>query len=275
MRRAKRILALALVCALALSCAACGRTEGNYRVLKTLSTASFRIGFRQGDATAGYVTAALKTLAADGTVQSLARSWFGSDEVALEADAAALDALGSVPQRTFIMGLRETGFPMSYAEGDGYTGFDVELAQAVCDRLGWTLRCQPISEANAYVELSSGNVDCVWGGMSLADVNLDADGEEKPEEEQIACTEPYLENSIVLVSRVGGVSTVGGLKNGTVLLDTGDCYMAALQANARVLSRIGRVERITGGAAQCFAALDAGSCTAIVTDSVALAYYTK
>ena len=74
-----------------------------------------------------------------------------------------LDALGDIPQRTFIMGSMRSASPMSYADGDGYSGFDVELAQAVCARLGWMLQYQSIANRNAYVELSSGNVDCAWG----------------------------------------------------------------------------------------------------------------
>ena len=31
-------------------------------------------------------------------------------------------------------------FPMSYIEGDSYSGFDVELAREVCSRLGWTAK---------------------------------------------------------------------------------------------------------------------------------------
>ena len=34
------------------------------------------------------------------------------------------------------------------------------------------------------------------------------------------------------------------------------------------------MERKIGGAQQCFDSLNAGECSAIVTDSVALAYYT-
>ena len=154
MKYSKRIAALLLALTLC-CCAACSKTVGSYRVVKTLSTEQFRIGFRDGDQAAVYVNAALKVLAADGTIHSLALKWFGTDNTTFDSDAGALDALGDIPQRTFIMGLNEERFPMSYADGDGYSGFDVELAQAVCARLGWTLQYQSIANRNAYVELSS------------------------------------------------------------------------------------------------------------------------
>ena len=120
MKYSKRIAALLLALTLC-CCAACSKTVGSYRVVKTLSTEQFRIGFRDGDQAAVYVNAALKVLAADGTIHSLALKWFGTDNTTFDSDAGALDALGDIPQRTFIMGLNEERFPMSYADGDGYS----------------------------------------------------------------------------------------------------------------------------------------------------------
>lgn len=275
MRRIKQILALLLVCALGLALCACGKTVGSYRVLKTLGSESFRIGFRQNDYVATYIDAALKALAADGTVHSLAVKWLGADETTIEADSEALGALGDIPQRELIVGVSESGFPMSYADGDGYAGFDVELAQAVCQKLGWTVRYQPISAEHAYVELSSGNVDCVWGGMVLDNVNLDENGKQKPEKARIALSEPYLTSELILVTRADAkYSSASRLKGAAVMLDTDARYITALQADVNLLNRFGQVERVTGGAKMCFEALNAGECAAIVTDSVALAYYT-
>lgn len=275
MRRIKQILALGLICALGLGLCACGKAVGSYRVLKTLGSESFRIGFRQNDYVATYVDAALKALAADGTVHSLAIKWLGTDETTIEADSETLEALGDIPQRELIVGVSDSSFPMSYADGDGYAGFDVELAQAVGQKLGWTVRYQPISVSDAYVELSSGNVDCVWGGMVLDGVNLDENGKEKAEKQRIALSEPYLTNELLLVTRADSkYSSASRLKGATVMLDTDEQYMAALQANERLMNRFGQVERVTGGAQQCFDALNAGECAAIVTDSVTLAYYT-
>ena len=127
MKYSKRIAALLLALTLC-CCTACSKTVGSYRVVKTLSTEQFRIGFRDGDQAAVYVNAALKVLAADGTIHSLALKWFGTDNTTFDSDAGALDALGDIPQRTFIMGLNEERFPMSYADGDGYSGGDAVLA---------------------------------------------------------------------------------------------------------------------------------------------------
>lgn len=273
MKHTKRIAALLLALALCFSCAACSKTVGSYRVVKTLGTEQFRIGFRDGDQAAVYVNAALKVLAADGTVHSLALKWFGTDNTTFDSDSGALDALGDLPQRTFIMGLNEERFPMSYADGDGYSGFDVELAQAVCARLGWTLQYQPISNQNAYVELSSGNVDCAWGGMVLD--QTDSKDSKNKKKQKMTLTAPYLENELQLIVRGDSkYRTTGSLKGTTVLLGTDETYMAALSADEKLMKAFGAAQRVTGGSKACFEALSAGDCAAIVADSTALAYYT-
>ena len=100
MKHTKRIAALLLALALCFSCAACSKTVGSYRVVKTLGTEQFRIGFRDGDQAAVYVNAALKVLAADGTIHSLALKWFGTDNTTFDSDANALDALGEIVGKT-------------------------------------------------------------------------------------------------------------------------------------------------------------------------------
>ena len=274
MKYSKRIAALLLALALCFSFTACSKTVGSYRVVKTLGTEQFRIGFRDGDQAAVYVNAALKVLAADGTIHSLALKWFGTDNTTFDSDAGALDALGDIPQRTFIMGLNEERFPMSYADGDGYSGFDVELAQAVCARLGWTLQYQSIANRNAYVELSSGNVDCAWGGMVLEQTDS-KDSKNSKKKQKMTLTAPYLENALQLIVRGDSKYRTGSsLKGTTVLLGTDETYMAALSSEEKLMKNFGAAQRVTGGSKACFEALAAGSCAAIVADSAALAYYT-
>ena len=60
MKHTKRIAALLLALALCFSCAACSKTVGSYRVVKTLGTEQFRIGFRDGDQAAVYVNASTR-----------------------------------------------------------------------------------------------------------------------------------------------------------------------------------------------------------------------
>ena len=95
MKRKIKYIALALVLCLMLPLAGCGKISGRYRILETLETQSFSIGFRDGDYVQYYVEAALKVLAADGTVQRLAMQWFGEDKTTFSKDISALEKVGA------------------------------------------------------------------------------------------------------------------------------------------------------------------------------------
>ena len=57
---------------------------------------------------------------------------------------------------------------MGFVGDDGeFTGFDLELAAEVADRLGLKLELQPIAWDAKDMELSSGNIDCVWNGFTI------------------------------------------------------------------------------------------------------------
>lgn len=271
-----RVIALVLALAALLSLSGCSEVVGKYRVLKSFGEQSYRIGFRLDDQLATYVDAALRVLAADGTVHSLAMEWLGRDETLIEADADALKSLGEIPSRTLIIGVNDSCFPMSFATDDGFDGFDIALARAACEKLGWQVRFQAIPTSEVYVQLTSGNVDCVWGGMTLDGVNVDEKGRDKPRDEQLALSAAYLKNELVLISRADSdVKTARGLRGESVMLDSGEQYITALESDSSLLERCGSVERVNGGAQQCFAALQNGDCAAILTDSVAMDYYNK
>ena len=51
--------------------------------------------------------------------------------------------------------------PYGYMDDNGeYTGFDLELAQAVCEMEGWELVKKPINWDSKDMELNSGAIDC-------------------------------------------------------------------------------------------------------------------
>ena len=64
MKKSIRLAALLLVLCLMLPLAGCGKVVGRYRVLETLATQEFSIGYRENDYVRYYVDAALQTLAA-------------------------------------------------------------------------------------------------------------------------------------------------------------------------------------------------------------------
>ena len=73
-------------------------------------------------------------------------------------------------------------------DDDGeYTGFDLELAQAVCDKEGWELVKKPINWDSKDMELNSGSIDCIWNGFTM-----------NGREDDYTFSVPYVDNSQVI-----------------------------------------------------------------------------
>ena len=86
--------------------------------------------------------------------------WFdflGGDEAATDNDDS-----------TLVVGFDAEFPPYGYKDDSGeYVGFDLDLAQEVCDRNNWTLVKQPIDWDAKDSELDSGSIDCIWNGFTI------------------------------------------------------------------------------------------------------------
>lgn len=82
--------------------------------------------------------------------------------------------------------------PMDYEDEDGnLIGFDKELGDAVCEKLGIEAEYIEINWDSKEVELSSKNIDCIWNGMCIT--------EER--KQNMSVSEPYLKNTQALVMK--------------------------------------------------------------------------
>lgn len=108
-------------------------------------------------------------------------------------------------QGVFVLGLDDSFPPMGYLEPESgkITGFDIDLAEEVCDRLGITLKIQPISWVTKELELINGNVDCLWNGLSKTEEL----------EEKLNLSFPYMRNrQCILVKSDSNVNNLVALK---------------------------------------------------------------
>ena len=61
--------------------------------------------------------------------------------------------------------------PMNYTDADGnFTGFDTELATAVCEKLGVEPDFVEINWDTKIVELDAKSIDCIWNGSTLTEL---------------------------------------------------------------------------------------------------------
>ena len=99
-------------------------------------------------------------------------------------DAAAEESF------TFKHGYDKDFPPYSYIGDDGETtGFDVELAQAVCELNGWGYEGVPINWDAKEAELESGSIDCIWSGFTKS----------PDREPKFAWSDPYSVNTIKIM----------------------------------------------------------------------------
>lgn len=114
-----------------------------------------------------------------------------SDEATDAADEAtdAADETAAGDRTQLIVGFDAEYPPYGYMDENGeYVGFDLDLAQEVCDRNGWELVKQPIDWDAKDMELNSGSIDCIWNGFTMTG-----------REDDYTFSEPYVDNSIVVV----------------------------------------------------------------------------
>ena len=254
-----------LILSLCLPLFGCGRGGVSYGVkaIQTLQEQQYSLAFRNNDPTIYYVVAAIKVLAAQGKVDELSTKWLGSRVVTFEKDANALENLAVPKDKTFIIGVDVNSFPFVYSSNGTLWGFDIELAIAVTDLLGWTLKEQVIEKEKVYDELASGNIDCAWGGIALDEKEV-ARGD-------YARYGPYVDNQIVIAARDSALSV--SLKGKTLAMPSTMEALNALNSDSRLASRLGNVIRLVGGTIECFNYLYDNRCDAILTDSTAILYY--
>ena len=99
-----------------------------------------------------------------------------------------------------ILGLDATFKPMGYTdENDEIVGFDIDVAEEVCKRMGVELVKEPINWDTKEQDLNVGKIDCIWNGMSI----------NPSRQEAMNLSEAYMENEMVFV--VNGSSEVKGM----------------------------------------------------------------
>lgn len=80
--------------------------------------------------------------------------------------------------------------PMNYTDENGeFVGFDTELAEAVCAKLGVAPKFQEIVWETKEVELNAGTIDCVWNGLTI----------DEDRKAAMEITDPYVVNAQVVV----------------------------------------------------------------------------
>ena len=145
--------------------------------------------------------------------------------------------------------------PMNYTDADGnFTGFDTELATAVCEKLGVEPEFVEINWDTKVVELDAKSIDCIWNGMTLTDDIM----------ANAATTKAYAKNAQVVVVKDGtDYSSTADLVGKTVVAEAGSAGEAAIQGDEN-LSKADYVSKSVQ--TDCLMEVAAGTADAAVLD---------
>lgn len=258
--RVKRMIAIFLILITGFSLCACGGKTGGYYITDAgLGKRVLAVNCRENDPLLDTLIAALQVREADGTVAGLTKKWFGSDVTELKGNANALTGLEIQP-RTLLIGYDASAFPFAGTNAEGEAeGFEIELAESVCELLGWELKCLPIELESASVALAGGNVDCVWGGGDLRS-------------QSGVRSQAYIETEYVFVSSADAPIKRTRALQGKAL--SFPAFVQTVPGTEELFAALDTAAKLENTAA-CFAALDAGRCSAVLTDAIAAAYYAE
>jgi polar amino acid transport system substrate-binding protein len=178
---------------------------------------------------------------------------------------AADESLKKVQEKgELILGLDENFPPMGFKDADGnIVGFDIDVAAAVCEKLGVTLKCQPIDWSAKELELSSGAVDCLWNGMTITEDRKAA----------MEMSTPYCANAqVVCVKADSEIKTLADLSGKVVGLQAGSSAVEALNKAEELKASLAEAAEFDDYMVALMD-LDAGNVDAVLIDEVVANYY--
>lgn len=124
--------------------------------------------------------------------------------------------------KTLVVGFDAEYPPFGYMDDSGeYVGFDLDMAQKVCDNLGWELVKTPINWDTKDMELNSGNIDCIWNGFTI-----------NGREDDYTWSEPYLNNEqVMVVAADAGIEKLEDLAGKNVVVQAASAALDALNSD--------------------------------------------
>lgn len=165
--------------------------------------------------------------------------------------------------KTLVVGFDAEFPPYGYKDDKTgeYVGFDLDLAEEVCRRRGWTLKKQPISWDSKDMELESDSIDCIWNGFTM-------NGREK----EYSWSEPYIDNSqVVLVNKNSDIQKLADLAGKIVVVQSDSSALAALsgedatEENKKLAKSFGQLQQV-GDYNSAIMNLESGAVDAICID---------
>lgn len=235
-------------------------------LVAALALAAFVLaGCSSGASSSAASSASASASSASAAASSSAASSTAASSAATSSAAASSAAPAAATK--LVVGFDAEYPPYGYLDADGKpTGFDIELAQAVCAKLGWDFEAKPIDWNSKDLELESGNINCIWNGFTI-----------ETREAQYQFSKPYMLNQqVVVVKADSAVKALADLAGKKVITQAGAPPEGLLGPEGD-MADLGK--SFDGGAVQtipdynsAFMQLDAGAVDAVACDLSIAAY---
>ena len=169
-------------------------------------------------------------------------------------------------QGYFTIGLDNSFAPMGFVEDDGsIVGFDIDLANAVAEKMGVNVEIKPIDWDAKSEELSSGAIDVIWNGFSITDERR----------KEILFSNPYLSTKQSVIVKTGSdIVTKTDLAGKKIALQGSSTSEDALKGDKAVYESVGdeNILRLKENS-QVLTEVEEGRADAAVIDEVFVRYY--
>ena len=174
----------------------------------------------------------------------------------------------SLEKEKLVLGFDDTFVPMGFKDEDGkYTGFDIDLAKKVGEKLGKEIEFQPIDWSMKETELNSGNIDFIWNGYSITDER----------KEKVEFSTPYLNNRQVIITLADSkINSKADLKDAVVGAQNQSSAVDAIEADGDIMANFKDGKVVTFDTNnEALMDLEAGRLDAVVADEILAKYYTN
>lgn len=171
-------------------------------------------------------------------------------------------------KETLIVGMDDAFAPMGFKDENGeITGFDVELAKAICEKLNKKVVFQPIDWTMKETELKSGNIDLIWNGYTI--------NEER--KKKVDFSVPYLKNKQVIVTLSNSdIKAKKDLEGKKVGAQNESSAISAMEKEEDLYNSFNGGSAITfEDNNQALMDLEAGRIDAVVADEILVRYYIR
>ena len=170
--------------------------------------------------------------------------------------AASSDASASATGK-LVVGFDKAYPPYGFEGDDGeYTGFDLDLAQAVADKLGWEVQLEAIDWDAKDTLLDSGAINCIWNGFTM-----------EGREDDYTFSDPYMLNAqVVVVKKDSGIASLADLAEKNVITQTDSAAQSILEGDQADLAATFAGLETIGDYNTAFMQLETGAVDAVACD---------